>query len=109
MWIWWPVDSTTALHSLRALHNTDIPVLQINQLPTSDAEKLVVAYAGPDDTLRASNAAIMMVETQQAAVAVGMMILRLRLLRLRRGFRLEHGDHLEFIFFLGRGLIVARL
>ncbi len=71
MWIWWPVDSSAAMDSLKALHATGIPILQINQLPTEEAKKFVAAYAGPDDTLRARNAALMMVEAQQAALTEG--------------------------------------
>jgi ribose transport system ATP-binding protein len=71
MWIWWPVESTAALDSLKVLYATGIPILQINQLPTEEAKKFVVAYAGPDDALRSRNAAMMMVEAQQAALAEG--------------------------------------
>lgn len=62
MWIWWPAEGAAGLGSLRDLHATGIPVLQINQLPTEEAEPFVVAYAGPDDALRARNAGLMMVE-----------------------------------------------
>jgi ribose transport system substrate-binding protein len=62
MWIWWPAEGAAGLGSLRDLAGTDIPVLQINQLPTEEAEPFVVAYAGPDDALRAANAGTMMAE-----------------------------------------------
>jgi ribose transport system substrate-binding protein len=61
MWIWWPAEGAAGLGSLRDLAGTDIPVLQINQLPTEEAEPFVVGYAGPDDALRARNAGEMMV------------------------------------------------
>ncbi|MEL6148618.1 MAG: substrate-binding domain-containing protein [Chloroflexota bacterium] len=61
MWIWWPAEGAAGLGSLRDLAGTDIPVLQINQLPTEDAAPFVVGYAGPDDALRAANAGLMMV------------------------------------------------
>jgi ribose transport system substrate-binding protein len=62
MWIWWPAEGAAGLGSLRDLASTDIPVLQINQLPTEEAEPFVIGYAGPDDALRARNAGLMMVE-----------------------------------------------
>ncbi len=62
MWIWWPAEGAAGLGSLRDLAGTDIPVLQINQLPTEEAEPFVIGYAGPDDALRARNAGEMMVE-----------------------------------------------
>ena len=62
MWIWWPAEGAAGLGSLRDLAGTDIPVLQINQLPTEEAEPFVIGYAGPDDALRARNAGVMMVE-----------------------------------------------
>ncbi len=61
IWIWWPAEGAAGLGSLRDLAGTDIPVLQINQLPTEEAEPFVVGYAGPDDALRAANAGEMMV------------------------------------------------
>ena len=60
MWIWWPAEGAAGLGSLRDLASTDIPVLQINQLPTEEAEPFVIGYAGPDDALRAANAGEMM-------------------------------------------------
>jgi len=60
LWIWWPAEGAAGLGSLRDLAGTDIPVLQINQLPTEEAEPFVVGYAGPDDALRAANAGEMM-------------------------------------------------
>jgi len=60
MWIWWPAEGAAGLGSLRDLAGTDIPVLQINQLPTEEAEPFVIGYAGPDDALRAANAGEMM-------------------------------------------------
>jgi ribose transport system substrate-binding protein len=71
IWIWWPAEGAAGLGSLRDLHATGIPVLQINQLPSEDAEPFVVAYAGPDDALRARNAGEMMVEAREAWVAAG--------------------------------------
>ena len=71
IWIWWPAEGAAGLGSLRDLHATGIPVLQINQLPTEDAEPFVVGYAGPDDALRARNAGEMMVEAREAWVAAG--------------------------------------
>jgi len=65
LWIWWPAEGAAGLGSLRDLAATDIPVLQINQLPTEDAEPFVIGYAGPDDALRARNAGEMMVEIMQ--------------------------------------------
>jgi len=62
IWIWWPAEGAAGLGSLRDLAATDIPVLQINQLPTEEAEPFVIGYAGPDDALRARNAGLMMVE-----------------------------------------------
>jgi len=56
IWIWWPAEGAAGLGSLRDLAGTDIPVMQINQLPTEEAEPFVIAYAGPDDALRARNA-----------------------------------------------------
>ncbi len=65
LWIWWPAEGAAGLGSLRDLAATDIPVLQINQLPTEEAEPFVVGYAGPDDALRARNAGEMMVEVAE--------------------------------------------
>lgn len=65
MWIWWPAEGAAGLGSLRDLAATDIPVLQINQLPTEEAEPFVIGYAGPDDALRARNAGLMMVEIKE--------------------------------------------
>jgi ABC-type sugar transport system ATPase subunit/ABC-type sugar transport system substrate-binding protein len=71
MWIWWPVQADKALAALRTLAETDIPVLQLNQLPDSEAEKLVTAFVGPDDRLRARNAAQMMIEARDALAKQG--------------------------------------
>jgi len=71
IWIWWPAEGAAGLGSLRDLHATGIPVLQINQLPSEDAESFVIGYAGPDDALRARNAGEMMVEAREAWVEAG--------------------------------------
>jgi len=65
MWVWWPIDADQALDSLKALHKTGIPILQINQLPSGQAKNLVTAFVGPDDSLRAKNAAQMLVEARE--------------------------------------------
>ncbi len=71
IWIWWPAEGAAGLGSLRDLHATGIPVLQINQLPTEDAEEFVIGYAGPDDALRARNAGEMLVEARDKWVEAG--------------------------------------
>ncbi len=71
LWIWWPAEGAAGLGSLRDLHATDIPVLQINQLPSEDAEQFVIGYAGPDDALRARNAGEMLVEAREIWVEAG--------------------------------------
>ncbi len=71
IWIWWPAEGAAGLGSLRDLAATDIPVLQINQLPSEDAAEFVVGYAGPDDALRARNAGLMMVQARDEWVANG--------------------------------------
>jgi ribose transport system substrate-binding protein len=71
VFIWWPSDAVAGLGSLRALHRTGVPVLKINQLPNEQDKKYIFGFAGPDDSLRARNAGLMMVEAAQKAKAAG--------------------------------------
>ncbi len=71
VFIWWPSDATAGLGSLRALYNTGVPVLKINQLPNDQDKKYIFGYAGPDDRLRAANAGYMMVQAAKAKKQAG--------------------------------------
>ena len=71
VFIWWPSDAVAGLGSLRALHRTGVPVLKINQLPNEQDKKYIFGFAGPDDSLRARNAGLMMVEAAKKAKAAG--------------------------------------
>jgi ribose transport system substrate-binding protein len=60
----WPVDlpSKRLVQTLYQTHG--VPIIQINQLPGAESQwewEHLLGYAGPDDSLRAHNAGIMMV------------------------------------------------
>lgn len=71
MWIWWPVDRRAALPTVRALAETAVPILQINQLPNEQESEHIFAFVGPNDKLRARNAAQMMIEARDKMAANG--------------------------------------
>mmetsp|Transcript_4401 Transcript_4401/g.12166 ORF Transcript_4401/g.12166 Transcript_4401/m.12166 type:complete len:781 (+) Transcript_4401:129-2471(+) len=61
----WPVSlkSRDLLQQLHSKHG--VPIVQMNQLPSEDRQwewDHLLGYAGPDDALRARNAALMLVE-----------------------------------------------
>ncbi|CAB9527881.1 Inherit from proNOG: Periplasmic binding protein LacI transcriptional regulator [Seminavis robusta] len=61
----WPIDYPSRL-LLQLLYEThQVPIIQMNQLPGDDSQwewDHLLAYAGPDDALRASNAGKMMIQ-----------------------------------------------
>ena len=49
-YLWWPSDNRAGVASLRRLHRTDVPVVQVNQRPDPSTAEFFDAYSGPDDT-----------------------------------------------------------
>lgn len=50
-WVWMPADASAGAASLKALHDTKLPVFQVNQLPTDSTKQFVTAYAGVNDVI----------------------------------------------------------
>jgi len=71
LWMIWPVEQTSALSSIGELYQTNIPTIQLNQLPDAKTKPYILAFAGPDDTLRARNAARMLIEARDKAHQAG--------------------------------------
>ena len=61
-WVWWPANQEAGLASLRSLSETDLPVVQTNQLPLEGTEDYWTAYAGVDDILNGWTAANLLIE-----------------------------------------------
>eukprot|EP00523_Entomoneis_sp_CCMP467_P003119 CAMPEP_0168761992 /NCGR_PEP_ID=MMETSP0724-20121128/23609_1 /TAXON_ID=265536 /ORGANISM="Amphiprora sp., Strain CCMP467" /LENGTH=849 /DNA_ID=CAMNT_0008811133 /DNA_START=137 /DNA_END=2686 /DNA_ORIENTATION=+ len=58
----WPIDDE-ARGQMRELHEKHgAALIQVNQLPSDEEWPYLIGYAGPDDALRAKNAAVMIIE-----------------------------------------------
>ncbi len=68
---WWPSDNQAGVASLQALFDSEVPVIQTNQLPFSGSESFVVGYAGVDDKLNGRVAAELVVEARDYMLAQG--------------------------------------
>lgn len=71
LYLWWPSEQEAGIGSLRALYNTGTPIILINAQPTEQTKKYIVGQEGPDDILRATNAAKMLVEARKKLVENG--------------------------------------
>ena len=70
-WVWMPADAAAGAASLKALHDTNLPVFQVNQLPTKNTEQYVTAYAGVNDVLNGEASGKLALEAKAALVQSG--------------------------------------
>ena len=64
LFLWWPADRDAGLGSLRAIAQLGKPVIIVNQPPSAEAEKYLVAFVGNDDVARSTDDGIMMIEAR---------------------------------------------
>ena len=85
-WVWDPEDAAAGAATLVQLHNTHIPVFQMNQYPPANTVKFVTGYAGVDDYLNGKTS--------------GELILKARAFLKARGDRLHSsGGNLAILLF----------
>jgi ribose transport system substrate-binding protein len=72
MFVWWPVDNAAGVASLKALSDSGVPVMQVNQLPVSQADGFWDLYAGVDDFLNGRVSGELLLELRDKMVAEGM-------------------------------------
>ena len=70
-WVWMPADAAAGAASLLALHNTNLPVFQVNQLPTANTQQYVTAYAGVNDVANGRASGQLVLDAKAALVASG--------------------------------------
>lgn len=70
-WVWMPSDAAAGAASLKALHDTNLPVFQVNQLPTADTEQFITAYAGVNDIINGEASGELAIEARQQLVDTG--------------------------------------
>jgi len=58
----WPVDDSSRDKIKELKETRNVPIIQLNQLPSETEWESLIGYAGPDDSLRASNAGKMMID-----------------------------------------------
>lgn len=71
MFVWWPVDNAAGVASLKALHDSGVPVMQVNQLPVPEADGFWDLYAGVDDVLNGQVSGELLLELRDQMVADG--------------------------------------
>ena len=71
MFVWWPVDNAAGVASLKAMHDSGVPVMQVNQLPVAEADGFWDLYAGVDDFLNGRVSGELLVELRDQMVADG--------------------------------------
>jgi len=72
MFVWWPVDNAAGVASLKALHDSGVPVMQVNQLPVPEADGFWDLYAGVDDVLNGQVSGELLIEVRDQLVADGL-------------------------------------
>ena len=71
MFVWWPVDNAAGVASMKELHDSGVPVMQINQLPVPEADGFWDLYAGVDDRLNGRVSGELLIEVRDKYVADG--------------------------------------
>ena len=71
MFVWWPVDNAAGVASLKAMSESGVPVMQINQLPVPEAAGFWDLYAGVDDVLNGRVSGELLIELRDNMVADG--------------------------------------
>ena len=71
MFVWWPVDNAAGVASLKAMSDSGVPVMQVNQLPVPEADGFWDLYAGVDDVLNGYVSGELLIELRDNMVADG--------------------------------------
>ena len=71
MFVWWPVDNAAGVASLKAMSESGVPVMQVNQLPVPEAAGFWDLYAGVDDVLNGRVSGELLIELRDNMVADG--------------------------------------
>lgn len=71
LFYWWPVNNAAGVASLKALSDSEVPVIQVNQLPVPEAEGFWDMYAGVDDTLNGQVSGELLIEARDLLVEGG--------------------------------------
>ncbi|AXT84258.1 hypothetical protein C6I20_02990 [Aeromicrobium sp. A1-2] len=70
-WVWMPSDAAAGAASLKALHDTGLPVFQVNQLPTKNTEQFITAYAGVNDVINGEASGELVLKAKKQLEATG--------------------------------------
>ena len=70
-WLWMPADASAGAASVLALHNTGLPLFQINQLPTASTASYITAYSGVNDILNGEASGQLILDAKADLVAAG--------------------------------------